>query len=171
MAETDYIHDRFMAPRDMDTVLLFNENVSTPVASISMKDIPTTTLHNIISSNQFLALPRLSSQSVLEELCPCAWNKPKMKICVALVTEDSTDHDPHRLAFRQYAEKFPFGTERVRFTYIYHQRQSLFINALRKGSNINVWLNVLIHFGIIRRRLRGTDVESCGVLETGQLTR
>lgn len=75
---------------------------------------------------------------MLEELCPCAWNKPKIKICVALVTEDSADHDPHRLAFRQYAEKFPFGTERVRFTYIYHQRQSLFINALRKGTATNL---------------------------------
>lgn len=106
---------------------------------------------------------------MLEELCPAAWNKPKIKICVALVTEDSADHDPHRMAFRQYAEKFPFGTERVRFTYIYHQRQSLFINALRKGRN-DVLLDVSIYFGIVRRRLRGTHVESCGVLETGHLT-
>lgn len=46
----------------MDTVLLFNENTTRPIASVSMKDIPSTTLNHIISSNQYLALPRLSSQ-------------------------------------------------------------------------------------------------------------
>lgn len=46
----------------MDTVLLFNENTTRPIASVTMKDIPSTTLQHIISSNQYLALPRLSSQ-------------------------------------------------------------------------------------------------------------
>lgn len=46
----------------MDTVLLFNENISHPLARVSMKDIPTNTLNRIIMSNQYLALPRLSSQ-------------------------------------------------------------------------------------------------------------
>lgn len=56
------IRQKYSVSDDMDTVLLFNENSSRPVASISMKDIPTLTLHNIIASNQYLALPRLSSQ-------------------------------------------------------------------------------------------------------------
>lgn len=60
--ESKEIRKRYQIASDMDTVLLFNENTSRPIASVSMKDIPSTTLHHIISSNQYLALPRLSSQ-------------------------------------------------------------------------------------------------------------
>lgn len=60
--ESKEIRKKYQVSDDMDTVLLFNENSSRPVASVSMKDIPTSTLHNIIMSNQYLALPRLSSQ-------------------------------------------------------------------------------------------------------------
>lgn len=60
--DSENVREKYQIPRDMDTVLLFNENTSTPMASLSMKDIPTYTLHHIVSSNQYLALPRLSSQ-------------------------------------------------------------------------------------------------------------
>ncbi|KAL1492094.1 hypothetical protein ABEB36_012587 [Hypothenemus hampei] len=145
MAETSGIRAKYQVPHDMDTVLLFNENVSFPMASITMRDIPTSTLHNIISSNQYLALPRLSSQRVLDELCPCGFNKPKMKICVALVTDDSADHDLHRQAFRQYAQKFPYNMEKVRFAYIYHKRQAHFLNALRpEGEYVEPLLRIVM---------------------------
>lgn len=137
----------------MDTVLLFNENTSSPMASVTMKDIPTTTLHHIISSNQYLALPRLSSQvssyrwhlkhfvmtnsfvpffiqTVFESLCPCEWNKPRKKLCVVLVTEASRNHDIHRQLFRLYAQNSPYRSEKVRFAYIYHDKQSEFVNSL-----------------------------------------
>lgn len=130
LADSDSLHNKYQVPLDMDTVLLFNENVSFPMASITMKDIPTYTLDNIISSNQYLALPRLSSQKILDALCPCEWNKPRKRICVVLVTDETTAHDPHRQSFRQYAQAAPYSTERVRFAYIYHKRQAHFINAL-----------------------------------------
>ncbi|CAG9760162.1 unnamed protein product [Ceutorhynchus assimilis] len=145
IAETDSIHNKYQVPPDMDTVLLFNENISYPMASISMKDIPTSTLYNIISSNQYLALPRLSSQKMLDELCPCEWNQPKKKICVALITDDSSVHDLHRQSFRHYAQKFPYSTEKVRFAYIYHRRQAHFISALRPdGENMEPLLRIVL---------------------------
>lgn len=118
----------------MDTVLLFNENSSRPIASVSMKDIPTSTLHNIIASNQYLALPRLSSQDVLEELCPCERHKPQKRLCVVLVTEDSRYHDGHRETFRSYAQNSPYSSQRVRFAYIYHNKQTEFVNSLIPGE-------------------------------------
>lgn len=60
--DSEEVRSKFQVPNDMDTVLLFNENTSRPMTSVSMKDIPTSTLHHIISSNQYLTLPRLSSQ-------------------------------------------------------------------------------------------------------------
>lgn len=144
-ANSTDLHNDFQVPLDMDTVLLFNENVSRPIASITMKEIPTQTLHNVISSNQYLALPRLSSQSVLESLCPCEWNKPRKRLCVVLVTTASNGHDPHRQSFRHYAQASPYSTERVRFAYIYHDKQTEFVNSLMpEGEDLTPLLSIVI---------------------------
>lgn len=131
--DSDAIRAKYQVSNDMDTVLLFNENSSRPIASVSMKDIPMSTLHNIIASNQYLALPRLSSQEMLEAICPCEWNKPRKKLCVILVTEDSIYHDAHRESFRNYAQSSPYNSERVRFAYIYQNKQTEFVNSLMPG--------------------------------------
>lgn len=138
--DSDAIRARYNLPSPSsssptDTVLLFQENTSHPSASITMqRDIPTTTLHHVIAANQYLALPRLSSQRVLEALCPCEWNKPRKRLCVVLVTRASQDHDVHRGAFRSLAQQAGtvYGglTDRVRFAYIYHDRQEEFVKAL-----------------------------------------
>lgn len=65
---TKNIMDRYKVHPSLDTVLLFNEDSERPVASVSMTDIPTTTLNNVVVTNQYLALPRLSSQDLLEGL-------------------------------------------------------------------------------------------------------
>lgn len=64
--DTIAIKERYKSHPSLDTVLLFNEDPERPVASISMADIPTQTLSNIVATNQYLALPRLSSQDLLE---------------------------------------------------------------------------------------------------------
>lgn len=99
--------------------MVFNEDSSRPAASVSMSDIPTQTLINIIQSNQFLALPRLSSQGILEGVCPPEWNPPRKRLCVILVTEKTDLHDPARQALRKIALESGYNPERVRFAYIY----------------------------------------------------
>ncbi|XP_969135.2 dnaJ homolog subfamily C member 16 isoform X1 [Tribolium castaneum] len=139
------IRRKYQVPQDMDTVLLFNENTSSPMASLSMKDIPTSTLHHVVSLNQYLALPRLSSQEVLEALCPCEWNKPRKRLCVVLVTKASTSHDPHRQSFRIYAQNSPYNVEKVRFAYIYHDKQTEFVNSLiPEGEDVEPLLRIVI---------------------------
>lgn len=143
--DSEEIRGKFQVPNDMDTVLIFNENTSRPIASVSMKDIPTPTLHHIISSNQYLALPRLSSQSILDSLCPCEWHKPKKRLCVVLVTAASSSHDLHRESFRVYAQNAPYSTEKVRFAYIYHDKQSDFVNSLiPDGEVVEPLLSIVI---------------------------
>ncbi|XP_022905237.1 dnaJ homolog subfamily C member 16 [Onthophagus taurus] len=143
--ESEELRVKYQIPSDMDAVLMFNENSSRPVASITMKDIPTTTLHHIITSNQFLALPRLSSQEVLDSLCPCEWNKPRKKLCVVLVTSTSSNHDVHRETFRLYAQNAPYSIDKVRFAYIYHDKQIEFVNALiPEGKLVEPLLRIVI---------------------------
>lgn len=126
--------DRFKVNPKLDTLFLFNEDSVRAVASISMADIPTQTLDNIISSNQYLSLPRLSSQEVLEGVCPAEWNRPRKRLCVILITENSPDYDIARGALRHIALESGYSMEKVRFAYMYKEKQADFLNAISKGS-------------------------------------
>lgn len=143
--DSEEIGKKFQVPPDMDTVLLFNENTTRPMTSVSMKDIPSSTLKHIISSNQYLTLPRLSSQEVFEGLCPCEWHRPRKKLCVILVTEESSKHNPHREALRIFARTTQFKVDKVRFAYIYHGKQMDFVNSLLpEGQNVEPMLRIVI---------------------------
>lgn len=143
--DSEEIRRKYQVSNDMDTVLLFNENISRPIATVSMKDIPTSTLDQIISTHQYLALPRLSSQGILESLCPCEWNTRGKRLCVVLVTSNSDSHDPHREAFRTYAQNSPYNSDKVRFVYIYHDKQTEFVNSLMPdGESLEPILRIVI---------------------------
>lgn len=126
---------------------MFNEDSNRPVASISMNDIPTQTLNNVVSANQYLALPRLSSQDLLDGICPTEWNRPRKRLCVILVTENTNAHDEARDALRKIALESAFSADRVRFAYIYQDRQAEFVSALANGSE-----DTLLRLVVIWRR-------------------
>lgn len=128
--DTKYIQDRYKIHPSLDTLLVFNEDSSRPVASVSMADIPSQTLHNVISANQYLALPRLSSQQILEGVCPAEWNRPTKKLCVILITQNTNSHDNARHALRKIALEAGYSPDRVRFAYIYKEKQIDFIKSL-----------------------------------------
>lgn len=128
--------------------MIFNEDLSRPVASISMTDIPSQTLNNVIGQNKYLALPRLSSQEILEGVCPADFNRPRKKLCVILITENSNSHNFARQAMRKIAIDSTYK-DRVRFAYIYREKQSDFINALSVNSGSN---DTLLQIVVIWRR-------------------
>lgn len=82
-------------------------------------------------------------QEVLEAVCPCEWNTPRKRLCVVLVTEESSAYDPHRDTFRSYAQKSPYSTDRVRFAYIYHGKQTEFVSSLIPGT---VYFNSMLYY-------------------------
>lgn len=61
-ADTDKIRARYSVSDKVDTLLVFHEDMQTPVASVAMTDLPYPTMKDIIEANKFLILPRLSSQ-------------------------------------------------------------------------------------------------------------
>ncbi|XP_055676696.1 dnaJ homolog subfamily C member 16 [Lutzomyia longipalpis] len=138
------IKERYKVHPNLDTVLIFNEDSTRPVASVSMADIPLQTLNNVISANQYLALPRLSSQGMLEGVCPTEWNRPRKRLCVILVTENTNSHDNARQSLRRIALESSYNPERVRFAYIYKEKQSEFINALVRKDDQETLLRVVI---------------------------
>lgn len=64
-ADTDSIRARYSVSNKVDTLLVFHEDMHTPVASVAMTDLPYPTMRDIIEGNKFLVLPRLSSQVCL----------------------------------------------------------------------------------------------------------
>lgn len=144
---SDKIQEMYKVHPSLDTLLMFNEDSNRPVASISMNDIPTQTLNNVVSANQYLALPRLSSQDLLDGICPTEWNRPRKRLCVILVTENTDAHDEARDALRKIALESAFSADRVRFAYIYQDRQAEFVNALSNGSE-----DTLLRLVVIWRR-------------------
>jgi DnaJ family protein C protein 16 len=142
------LQEQFKIHPNLDTLLLFNEDKARPVASISMTDIPSQTLNNVISNNQYLALPRLSSQEILEGVCPADFNRPKKKLCVVLITENSYSHDFAREALRRMSMQSSYK-ERVRYAYIFREKQSDFINALSVNSGST---DTLLKLVVIWRR-------------------
>ena len=61
-ASTKEVCGKFGVPNNMDSLLLFQEDVERPAARLSMEDLPYSTLKDIIETNKYLQLPRLSSQ-------------------------------------------------------------------------------------------------------------
>ena len=68
---TEKLIQRYKVPTTtVDTLLIFQENADVPVVSVSTKDITLNTLFEMVEANQFLQLPRLSSQDIFDQLCP-----------------------------------------------------------------------------------------------------
>lgn len=148
--DTDLITTKYKVSNDLNTLLLFNENSEKPMASVSMKDISSETMHNVIANNKFLVLPRLSNQAMLDSVCPPEWLRPQKRLCAILISQNSAIHDLARHKFRQAALESPYSTEKVRYTYVYKESQPEFVSALSAGEGSP--LEPLLHIVIIWRR-------------------
>lgn len=52
-------------------------------------------------------------------ICPAEWNRPRKRLCVILITENTEAHNEAREALRKIALESAFSADRVRFAYIY----------------------------------------------------
>ena len=71
-------------------------------------------------------------------ICPAEWNRPRKRLCVILVTENTNTHDEARDALRKIALESAFSAERVRFAYIYQVKIIYF-------SVVVFFLNNFVH--------------------------
>jgi DnaJ family protein C protein 16 len=133
-ADTKEVVDRFKVDIKKDTLLMFQEDTDTPVASLAMSDLPTNTIMEVMGRHQYLQLPRLSNQVVFDSLCPLESTRTRKRLCVVLFTRETEEMEQYRQAMRDWVISHRFSQERVRFTYILLERQHQFVSAVTKGQ-------------------------------------
>ena len=147
---------RYNVPKTTDSMLVFHEDPKTPVASVSMQDLALTTLFEVVESHQFLRLPRLSSQVIMDQLCPES-SKTKKRLCVVLVNEGKEvlipEEEQKREALRNFVQDHSndFSPDRVRFAYILRGIQAEFVSTLIEKAN-KVDTNDDLNMAILWRR-------------------
>ncbi|BFZ23270.1 hypothetical protein BsWGS_26309 [Bradybaena similaris] len=117
-----------------ETLLLWNEVTDSTLATIVLQQLSRSTIDEVLSNHKYLALPRLSSQAVFDDLCPQESKIKKRRLCVALVTKKAEEYNIARETFREFAQTSRIQNERVKFVYIYEDVQHNFIKALTKGN-------------------------------------
>lgn len=129
---------RYKVQRHMDTMLLLKEDSEEPVVTVSTAEIPTQTLHQLIDNDQLLTLPRLSSQSVLERVCPVEWRAARRRLCCVLVSGADAAAARARLELTRLARAAraapPADRERIHYAYVYQRNQPHFLHAIANGS-------------------------------------
>ena len=60
------LSEKYGIATNLDSLLLFHEDIDRPAARLSMADLPFSTMKDVIESNKYLQLPRLSSQVTLK---------------------------------------------------------------------------------------------------------
>jgi DnaJ family protein C protein 16 len=92
-------------------------------------------ISNILIIRSYIKL-LVSTQGMFDALCPPEGALPRKRLCVVLVSENTPYHDEPRQALREFAQEAPYSADRVRFTYIFQERQTEFVSALANGMLI-----------------------------------
>ncbi|XP_076315234.1 dnaJ homolog subfamily C member 16-like isoform X2 [Tachypleus tridentatus] len=125
---------RYRINKKMESLLIFNEITTSPVATLSMGELVPQTMRDVLDANKFLLLPRLSSQLLFDQLCPPEAARSRKRLCVILVTRNIQAHDPYRAVMREFIQQNNYPKEKVRFMFIFQEKQTEFVNALSSGE-------------------------------------
>lgn len=117
----------------MSSMLIFNEDISRSVATLSVSDLKTQLMKDVLDSNKYLFLPRITSQIMFDYLCPTGSAPSRMKLCVMLVASDNLENEPKFEEMRNFIRENNYSKDRFRFMYIYRERQAEFVRALSEG--------------------------------------
>ncbi|CAI4229220.1 unnamed protein product [Auanema sp. JU1783] len=115
--------------KDCENVLIFNDTPENgPVSRLSISNINQLTvesLHSLIETNKFLALPRLSSMDYFDEICPVSSRNPR-NLCAILPVFDTEEEKDFVDSWRTYAINSynRWSQMKLRLVYIYANKQS-----------------------------------------------
>ncbi|CAI2343693.1 unnamed protein product [Caenorhabditis sp. 36 PRJEB53466] len=105
-------------------------------------------LDEFIEKNKLLTLPRLSSQAMLDDICPVSSRSPR-HLCVVLPVTSTSYEAAHVEAFRLYVRDSAemWKAKKVHFSYVYIDKQKEFMRPFaekRRGELKNEGRDLLI---------------------------
>ena len=132
-----------------ERLVVLLEDAKSPAASVTANRISVETIRQTMRDNQWLHLPRLSSQTILDELCPVASsssssngddrsNNVAKTFCVVLLTKRDDDRSRRSAeTFRKFARDFKQnhshdGSPKINFAYMFKTTQGAFFEALER---------------------------------------
>ncbi|XP_031554405.1 dnaJ homolog subfamily C member 16-like isoform X2 [Actinia tenebrosa] len=124
---------KFKALPNEPSVMIFKEEKSVPEVVVEGSELKSGKLREIVESNKYLILPRLSSQNVFQDLCPEERFRSQRKLCVILFTKKGKNEE-EKMKLRTLAKEIPFPSERVHFVYMYEDIQTLVVEAMKDGA-------------------------------------
>ncbi|XP_055949494.1 dnaJ homolog subfamily C member 16-like [Argiope bruennichi] len=132
-SDTEVICKKYNVQPKMESLLIFNEDSTKPIATLSMTELSPQTMIDVIEANKFLLLPRLSSQNLFDQLCPTEAKRSRKYLCVILITKNVKEHDPYRALMREFIQHVDLPNDRVRFMFLFEEKQKEFVKALTSG--------------------------------------
>lgn len=132
-SSSEPLRKRFRVNLKEPTVLIFKEEVAVPDVVVKASELKHGKLREVVESHKYLHLPRLSSRSLFDELCPEERFRSHRRLCVVLFTKQG-QHKKEKLALRLLATDNKFLSERrVKFLYIYEGVQRDFVEEFKDG--------------------------------------
>ncbi|XP_037074988.1 dnaJ homolog subfamily C member 16-like [Pollicipes pollicipes] len=136
VAESAPLLAAYAVPARAETLHVLKESREAPAASLSMQLLPFTTMSDVVEKNKFLLLPRLSSQLMLDTLCPTEAARSRRHLCVVLVARSTEPQTERQAALRRHIARSRVTRDRLQYAYIYMDKQARFMDALRQGSSL-----------------------------------
>eukprot|EP00111_Clytia_hemisphaerica_P005350 TCONS_00015466-protein len=132
---TTNIQKKFNINPDQPTVIVSKEEPSSPVAVARGNALKRGTLRQLVASNLYMFVPRLSSQQIYDELCPRKYASDRI-LCYILVVDKDTDFNTHLWNFRENAKQEErLQNQRARLLYVFGNVQKKFIGQFSQGSS------------------------------------
>ncbi|EGT57322.1 hypothetical protein CAEBREN_28177, partial [Caenorhabditis brenneri] len=132
-------------------------------------------IDEFIEKNKVLTLPRISSQAMLDEICPVSSRSPR-HLCVILPVTSHGSETEHVDAFRRYVKdtQTMWKGKKVNFAYMYVDKQKDWMRPFaekRKGELKNEGRDLLVFWRLEYKKARFTWLEGAwtGHKETDDL--
>ncbi|UXI19083.1 insulin gene enhancer protein isl-1-like [Sarcoptes scabiei] len=156
-AKSQELLKRYRIDTKMNSLIVFNEEIANPIASLHVNELKTQIMKDLIDSNKYLLLPRITSQNLFDHLCPVANSPSRAKLCIMMILNERDYNEAEFEEMRNFMKANDFSKDRFGFMYIFKERQVEFVKALIGGANSKIGsINRGIHVVILWRKESNT---------------
>lgn len=132
-SSAESIRKRFHADTENPTIMIFKDNTAVPDVVVMASELKSGKLREVVERNKYLYLPRLSSRSLFNDLCPEERLRSQRRLCVVLFTKQG-QHEKEKTVLRLLAtDKKYQNQQRLRFLYLYEDVQKEVLVSFNDG--------------------------------------